>query len=426
MNTSLFYILLICLVSWKFNLIPGASDKTSGVRLDDFIIFLSFIYFFLVKRRVVVTKELMLFFLFILVSLASVFYNSILSSEVSIIEGLLFSFRSLEYWVFMLFGYFLYEKSPNGVMKVIFIYFFYLAAVIILQKIGVIGAVSNFGGDRLSGNLGGPWELAQICSFYCIFFLILTNEKANKYKYFFIVAFIFLFFSGSRVTLVGTVIVVALYLIYFSKINMKKVLALFLFIPLFFSLSLLFKNIMEDGGGPKKESVIDRFDSFNVTEVFDYVGSFYSSIPIVEGREEFKDYNQRYIKSNINQFDGDASAYARFTRWILAYKTWGSQGLGQYFIGNSPGYYGYALDGNYLRILFETGLFGFVLFFTFIFYVLVNAFKSITLFYSKLLFFYTISLVLTALLIDIFFTYKAMLLFWLLYGASIRERSEIR
>jgi hypothetical protein len=427
-------LLLFFLTSWKFNLLSTGTGAESGIRLDDILIVLMFIYIVFREGKLPLSGNLKTIYIFTVVAITSTLFNTLALAEGSILTSILFAARSFEYALFFFLGYFLIKERPekqHTVLKIFDIYFYYLLAIIILQNLEVLGSVSNFRSNtRLSGNLGGPWELAQIASFFSLYYLLLWNKNKAKSIILTSLSIYMLLESGSRITLAGTLVTLILLAIYHKILNWKSIIPVLVLTATMGILltsigSLINKDSTETG-------ISKRFESLLKSDITEDTANFFNSIPSLKSQQEFLDYNESYVRSQLGQFEGDASAYIRFSRWILAYKVWGEKSTIQILIGNGPGYYGPSLDGNYIRILFETGILGLAVFLL-IFFNTIKKYHKLRLkqsfdvisgkyIFNSLLFFYSISLLITAFFIDILYTYKAMMIFWTLQGLAHAEK----
>jgi hypothetical protein len=123
--------------------------------------------------------------------------------------------------------------------------------------------------------------------------------------------------------------------------------------------------------------------------------------------------------ANIKAIDGDPSALLRAARWSMVIATAIDTPRNLVF-GMGPGYYSVALDGNYVRLLGESGLLGI---FTFLFMLASAAtcFKAPEL--RRLGLGLAVQLLIIALFIDVFMSLKTMCLFWMIIGALKREEA---
>ncbi len=130
----------------------------------------------------------------------------------------------------------------------------------------------------------------------------------------------------------------------------------------------------------------------------------------VESLDEYKlesDFRGR-LADKVN-FDEYLSFDIRAVRWSIVLKSTTADVEGLFF-GWGPGAFGLALDNSYVRIFGESGLLGATLFA----YFLAQAFRRQNSYSAG--FYLACILTFVGLLIDIFFSSRAMPLFWLIVG----------
>jgi hypothetical protein len=138
------------------------------------------------------------------------------------------------------------------------------------------------------------------------------------------------------------------------------------------------------------------------------------------------DYFDFAYSSSANQAifanDGDPSMLLRVARWSVVITT-ARQSLGNLLLGMGPGFYSVALDGNYVRLIGETGLLGLLAF------LWVGRRLQMSVTYPehrRLMMGLIIQLAVVAIFIDIFVSLKTMCLFWMMVGALHREDQEVQ
>ncbi|MFE8117182.1 hypothetical protein [Brenneria goodwinii] len=408
-----FFVFVYTLFGFKLSILGDTGDEIDGnilssIRIDDVIIVL-FLFVYLVSGGQLLffirKKTVIWFLVYILVCMFSSFYNSI-TGDVSLLSSLLFSLRPFEYFLYIALGYELARLSinPDNSLK---IYVFYCLVLIIGQTFGVIGGISNFSFNRAIANTGGPWELAAVSAFLTMYF-ILNRKLING-----LLSTIILILTQSRITLVGTAIVLLfrnyrqIFFIFRKSTAIVGSGVILIFCVSYFGVSLVSsKNDISS----TTTGVAVRFESFSSNDTISGIESILSNTQAAQNRQDY--FNKTYGESLDNILstsgDGDASAFIRFTRWVTLIKTACSDTM-SFLIGLGPSYAGKAVDGNYVRIFIETGIIGIFTYIIFLF----SFFKHVK---DKLLINYIIILVVTALFIDIFVTFKAMFLFWTFYG----------
>ena len=394
------FIFIYTVFGFKLSLLGRTGDEQSGnilssIRIDDVII-----VFFVLKGKTgsifLSKKPILCFLLYTFVSLVSTVYNSSFG-EVDFVASLLFTLRPLEYYVYIALGYELAKSkfSPDLTLKFYVIYCF---ALIAGQTLGIIGGVSNFSFDRAIANTGGPWELAAVAAFLMSYFIMSKNATFTAFSSFMLIL------TQSRITLVASILVFLFgNLNSVIKIIRKKivVLSICIFTSLL-SIWALYSFTASDYISHQKASnsgVTARFETFGSNDTLTTLNEILVTTKAASNRQDYfnKTYGEGLNDILTNSGEGDASAFVRFTRWVTLVKT---------------------VDGNYVRIFVETGLVGLITYLLF----LLSCLKNIK---QKLLTNYVWILMVTALFIDIFVTFKAMFFFWFFYGYYIYNHQKI-
>ena len=391
----LVFILAVAIFSFKINLI---SIGGSGIRVDDLLIFLLVIVIIanLKKKFVPINnKPILLTLILVVFSFFSVYINNQLYS-LPLLTGVMYSIRILEYMLFFYVGYYLANTKFN-LDSFVKLYIIYAFVLIILQTFHIIPIVSGFSVGRAIANTGGPWELAALISFMLFYTL-----EYIKNKIYFYISFIILILTQSRIT--TFIVLVILFFRFTKRLSYKKILFLIGFFIIGTSI-ILYSNL----------DLVDRYISlFNIN-------TFNSIIGLLDSINFKIDSNYYFAAtygnglSNVLSMEGDGSALIRFYRWAIligmTFSTYVS-----FFIGIGPSFASSAVDGNYVRIFIETGVIGLFLFL----YIIYVIFKSTK--YDFVMRSYLITIIITAIFIDIYTTYKAMVLMWFYYGYLLRKR----
>lgn len=418
-------IFIYTVFGFKLSLLGSANDEKNSsllgsIRIDDIIIVLFLIVYFLKGRSggyFLKKKPVALFLLYVSISLFSTIYNSAFG-EVDFISSLLFTLRPLEYCIYIALGYELGKTkfSPDKTLK---FYVVYCLVLIIGQTLGIIGGLSNFSFNRAIANTGGPWELAAVSAFLMMYFLLKRNTIFGG------ASGLILLLTQSRITLVGTLITILFRNLNLITSLLKKKLVLLSFLGLVIvglssvAVSLVINE--PDNRSDSNSGVTARFESIGNNDTISTINDIFTNTNAAINRQDYfnRTYGDGLNDIITNAGNGDASAFIRFTRWITLIKT-ASGNVINFLIGLGPSYAGMAVDGNYVRMFVETGIIGLFAYIIF----LVSCLKHIK---QKLLKDYIIILVITALFIDIFVTFKAMFFLWFFYGfyLSRNERDEV-
>ena len=130
-----------------------------------------------------------------------------------------------------------------------------------------------------------------------------------------------------------------------------------------------------------------------------------------------------YTLNQIENLGMDASLYLRVSHWMQMI-----DGLIKYpFLGLGVSISGSAADGNYIRILSESGILGITLW-CILLYQIYRSLKGRRM-VSKIMKYSFITLIVGATLIDLFEASKVMMIFWFMLGATysyedIKEEEE--
>ncbi|MDD2341525.1 MAG: hypothetical protein PHV54_01365 [Tolumonas sp.] len=376
----------------KINII-SVSGQTAGLRIDDLVMFFLFlVYFFLVLKEGKINAGLgyVLFCVYIMIS-----------TLVIVISGrpanFLYCIRLVEYFIFFVFGWCCFGRI--NIVNVFWLIFLCNACIMTLQTLGFIGGFSSEGyassiPGRPIGLTGGPWEVGFLinCA-YAVFRL-----SSAKYKnIIFLLTFIFVLITGARMPTLTHIIIFFMFEFYESKNKLLSLIVYSIFLSVLLFFLLAFDN-----------PVADRSSNLFSMNNIDVFRDFYNSITITDNFVEFPEFP-------VEQ-DADMSWLMRVSKWAYVIKTWISS-LGYIFFGVGVGTWGTALDGGWLRLLTETGLFGLFMFCVFLRnlinvmhmgYILVAVF-SINMF-----------------MIDIFISYKSMAALLFICGYFVSASSSVK
>lgn len=405
-------IFIYCLFSFKFSIF-------GDTRIDDLLVVvlcaIAFWFFLITKKgriQTFSTVAVLSFLLFSIISLFSSLYN-LAVGRVNPVQSILFSIRHLEYFIFIFLGYILsyYQFNFSFWLKT---YLIFVLAIIPLQAFDIAPVFSGFSPDRAIANAGGPWEMAAIAAFLFFYFL------ENRYFFFIASSFVVLVLTASRVTLAATLLSLLT--------NLNRTLSPPIAIALCLSCGLtvvtagiFFSTLLGDSpSDPAFEyGVINRIISFFSYETFISVSNTISSTSAVNTSEDFLTLTlNEKIGIALEDLEGDHSAVVRFSNWAILLKS-AFFSFDSLVLGLGPSFAGKAVDGGFVRLFIETGFLGLAAYFSFIISVLTFS-------RSRLLFNYFLTLVLSAIFIDIFTTYKAMFLFWVFYGRELHIKDAAR
>lgn len=398
-----YFVFVYSLFSFKI-------DVIGPVRPDDILLFFSVVVFVFLKDKPsfygfrYITGSI---FIFSIVGMLSVLLGY-LNGRIEWFQGFLFVFRHIEYFVFVIIGFYLSYFNFN--FKFTFqVYILYVCILIYLQYFGVVSPVSGFSPDRAIANTGGPWEMAAVSSFLALYFYRLRSWI------FFMLALSILFMTESRVTLVSTILVLVFYLLYQYPRIVASATSIFSLITVFLLSSAFFYDDALDFAALSSVPVVERIVGLFSIETYNSLVYFFERVPVVQSQAEYFRLTYGEGLSEILDMPGDGSALVRFIRWTILLKA-ALLDIETVMIGLGPSFADKAVDGAYVRLFIETGLFGLALYFLLVASILFLARGT---FITS----YVVVLVLTALLIDIFTTYKAMMLLWVFLGRISFDRA---
>lgn len=401
----------------KFNILAVGSE-TAGIRYDDVVLFIaSFILLFsrLSSKKAYEPLEKVIF-LITAFSLVSFVINRLLFSMqlLYVPANLLYALRLFEYFLFFYIGF--VASHYMKISSVIGVFFLWNVALIFLQRLGVIGAITVSGyhsvvSERVYGIASFPSEMGLILNLlYCFFAFkepslkwlqvfkspLLRTFLEKSLPYWMAMFFaILIIFTGNRISLAALLVT--------FLVRVWKDLKGFSFLITFFFLPLIaiggFFAVKGSAGIYERSLHLLSYDNVRLsTFIWDRVDLRYSPM----GNEKEEGMALKAIKDKQEKKRNyDPSWKIRIHKWIYAAKSYLSLPL-VYFQGLGPGFAGSALDGGILRIVVENGLLGAYLYFLF-FYKLAKINPQMK--------WMTFSFVINMLFFDAYLAYKSMSLF---------------
>ncbi len=393
-----------CIFSFKIFLI---SYGEAGLRPDDLLILASLVVLLLAGwvQQTPISLPLRLYLVYVAIELVSALWNS-MQGRVGLVYSLVFVIRLQEYMIFYFIGYAL-ARSGFRLFRVAVWYIYTLYALIPLQMLGLVPVPGTFGIARASGNTNGPYELAVVCGFLLCF---VAYRKRSVLLGTGLVALVIL--TASRITLIATV----LSLLHFAVTRTRsigKVIAVALTLALLggalYSISALDIVHIE---------ALDRLENSNSLGLAE-AKSVYETAPTARSSAEYMEGTFENIDAlDLENFNGDLSGLIRFTRWLTLLKA-NLAHVDSIILGLGPSFGSAAVDGYYTRCYVETGLVGLGAFLAFLASMLFTRRGSSWNFRD-----YVLIMTVSALFIDVFLSYKSMLLLWLWHGMNQYRRRE--
>jgi hypothetical protein len=218
--------------------------------------------------------------------------------------------------------------------------------------------------------------------------------------------------SGSRITIAA---VVVLWLIWWKHTHNNMVTVIksgVILISIYFIVFLVLSLFSNE---PLFYTAFERYKLlFNMSfvDLYHNLIDLFITLPVTPTHDDYMDLMYTKLLGNpyiMLQSNIDLSLLLRVYRWVTLLKSCLSSPETIIF-GLGPSFASAAVDDNYVRIFIETGVIGFLLYIAF----LVMLWREVTSDYC--LRYYLIILIITAIFIDIFVSYKAMLFLWLYLG----------
>ena len=424
---STILIQLLCLILMVFPKIDVIKISESGIRIEDVLTAIVLLLLLPNLRNILKSENLKkitgIFGIYILLCFFSTFLGWS-HGYVNLISSVLFVFRKIEYFVFIYFGYQYYERQKEKKLnldKFVNIITFFHLGICLLQLFGVMGSF-NAGGyspnlhqGRITSIFNGSYEFSAFMLIITAYYIsslsfkgFKKNSKLNILGLF--VASLLIFLSNSRISVLILLLECALGIVRKLHIAFNKktilligssLLSVFLICALIWNSGLL-KNT--------------RFAEISLN-------GYVETIKCAMENRNFDAYvntGNWMTNERCANVGTDASFNLRFNHWAQLL-----DGLFMHPVfGLGPSITTEAADGNYIRILVESGVVGMILWIL----VLIQIFKSFKKkewmnYFAKLSFY---SILIGAIFIDLFEASRIMPIFWLIVGwvISYNEKSE--
>lgn len=422
-NLLLFLTSIVLFVP-KVNLISIGNIST-GIRVDDVIIALTF-FLILLTHNITTNRALNQFIKLLafvcLANLCSVCFSILFLNNNNLLWAVLVLIRKVEYFVLIFVGYYAcYSQTSidrdEAIYRTISILncAFFLIAILQMQGIcGYVikGEVRDTFSRAAVGTFNGYYEYALFLCFSNIFYFL--NLKNGKHKVFSlllcIATIIFIYFSTSRTSLLVTIIIdVILVLRWIFQLSRSKVQIAIIAIVVACSVAFILL--------PQMAFVSNtRFDSITISGMWKTLKTNWENA-------SFEGY-LNYFGSGVNPdlyigSGGDLSAALRFYKWGAIFKQFLKYPLFGYGFGVSN-----VVDGNYFRLLGESGIIGTFLWLTLLFSVLKYEKNREDRILAPVCFYITIALLLNSIFIDSFESSKVMEMYWFIIGCSIEKNGK--
>lgn len=396
-------VVVFCLFSFKIILLPIGE---AGIRADDLLIFSAFVWLVFSGRfhRVRFSKAFQAYFVFQLVGIISALWNGVLG-RVGMVYSLVFVVRQFEYLVFFCFGFCLAGKSQQ-LSRAFLIYAVVLAVVVPGQMLGIVPVPGDFGSSRASGNTNGPYELAAVAAFLMCYLGYGQRQKLSGF-----LAFLFIVLSAARITFIGAIVSLLRRLLLSSRKRLVPKVALLATMCIGALVIVFLPRVIELSSPSDSPLLLTSRLATSSYSLID-LKAVYDAAPVYRTSQDYVDDMFDDALNLATESSGDVSGMIRAYRWTTLLKTTLSN-LDSIIVGVGPSFGTAAVDGYFVRVFVETGFLGLATFAFFLWALFKGNFASQWSFRE-----YVLILTVTACFIDIFVSYKPMLLLWLWHGMN--------
>ena len=421
----LFYFTLATILLLPKITIIEVPGNSVGIRLEDFLIvvLLALVIIDKIKNRERTKKDdtkkkkiIRWFAIYFAISVVSTIIGAVVE-RYSPINGALFCLRSLEYFSFFFVGIWFAKKykAEKKIFNFILICVAIDVAIAVLQYLGVVGMLRH--GTYIVGEkrracamFNGPYEFACFLSMVapaCLYYFF-YKRRALLYGLAYVLCIVGVILSQSRSSLAVVIFISALitlgFFVHLSKHKtQRKIIARnVIFVLLVSALSLVSIETLD---------IDNRFESL----------SYDAFISDTQYAFEDADY-ESFINSNSGSSadtEGDVSYNMRIRKWASLLECFKQSPV----VGCGSGSATTAVDGNYVRLLVESGALGTIAWMGFIISIMKGSKKRSN--ESYLIVKYgTIAIILTAIFIDVFAASKIMMFYYLIVGYDVESHKD--
>ena len=350
----------------------------------------------------------------------------IISARINPAAGLLYALRPLEYWL-TLPAVVLLLAGKNATDRLAWLVRM-LAIITVLQVVaaalqylgGFDIGFSKFSYERGAGLTAGPYELGAICALLACFWF------ARKNYALLVLSLAGITMSQSRTSIAGVIIAIVVLFVrerFFParpwagiavvppRPSQARRAASVVGVTLGVIALLLFST-------PIVQQVVvpaaSRVGSTSLITTWQQAGLLAQSQAPSETSQEYQTIAYVTIVSDVMQPNSaaDASNLVRFYRWHLLLNAISNSG--DYWFGLGPSFPGPSVDGAFLRIFVESGIFGLIAWYLFF----LNWFRRTTFWFKA----GALTLLVGSLFIDLPFALRPMVMLWILFAIARSER----
>lgn len=413
-------MVVICIFP-KVNIIGFGSS--TGIRLEDFILLICVVGIMVSSRKRIANRGFLAiqkfrkcFYVYFFFAIISTFLG-IIYGYTSPITSVLYLIRKFEYFTLIYIGYvyskYYVKKADKYIKALVVIHLVFC----ILQYFGLMGsfnrgeAISTLTQGRVSSTFNGAYELSAFLLIllpyflYSIFFV--KKRVLSNLVYVAIITFCILL-SQSRTSLFVEAIVILVVMINSRFLQTKK--GVFkIAIPVLL-IGIPFVYLV---GGSVDFSRYANIGLKKTIYIFQYCWENRNFESYVRTRDWYGNANLTIYQMSSMGYDG--SMYARVSHWMQLVDGW----LRHPIFGVGVSVAGGSADGNYLKILTETGIVGLLSWIV----LLKNMFKALKK-NKSFLYYSLLSIAIGAILIDLFDASKVMMLYWFVFGVLMNQYNQ--
>ena len=417
-----FHILLFVTIMFipKINLLSVSTLSTAGIRADDIIVALLLVASWNPQNYndKLCIKGLKILLLLSCSCIIALMLGLIKGYGNSIAFAILVIVRRFEYFSLFLSGLHIARVTKN--FEAVFYKEFTIlnigyAIVALLQVVGLCsyavsgGEKANFFGGMAVSTFNGYYEYGMFLCMSAAYYLCHYLKNKNRRSLAMLIALcVLLYLTNSRTTLIAFIFVFILIIITPVERKSKKPIRIIKTMVIIFSIILL----IGFSTGLIGEKQLGRLSNVNIIEMWKYL---YNNIKT----RDFMSYVQLYRSGiRVTQVMGeskDISAGIRFYKWGAALNGFFKNFLFGYGSGVT-----HVMDGNYVKILAETGTIGAFLWYKYwsLYQNNLKRYRNLCC-YVESSYFMMLSVLFGALFIDMFEASKIMEFLWMMVGASI-------
>ena len=422
LHVFLCILIVVILIFPKINLFSIPGSRT-GIRIDDILVAIYFVLLLyrIKKGKMTFSKPvktlLILFFSYFLMNLLSSLLNSA-SGNVGFVTSLLHVIRKLEYFVFFFAGIDFYKTSAysgrKSIVKILNVIFWFHVIYSILEYSNIIGSIGDLIGrpatDRIYTTFSGPYEFSAFFAIMACFYIVrIIKSKSYVSVFFLAICIVEILISQSRISLLAVFFVFFVAILYYIK-DKKKIIQFVSFMGIVTIIGICIISYSSN-------DVFKRFKQLDIS-------SSMSTMLMAWENADYKYYQEtgspKYTQE-ILVSSSDLSYVIRISKWMTLLK----ETLKNPIFGLGPSIVGEGMDGNFVRILCESGLFGIIAWIVLLIYIIKQTYKTNHMFID-FVFFGILSMCVIAIFIDIFEASKIMSIYWLLFGIAMTLKYETK